>query len=199
MINNYFAVAVVSSDPVAAAEVALGMARAEANHRRAVVGDLVGDLAPLAELVTSDDPHGISDSFLYGISLNTIGREVPGEKNLVVMLGGTEPVFDAEIVANRRWERLAAGFGEVGALLLLVAQHDTPGLAILLHHLNGVVLVKDPELPGRRRRHLCSLVFRSRRASPSSGKRRNRMRRRSPRSPTSGGTYCRGSSRRAFS
>ena len=147
LINNYFALAVVSSDPLAAAEVALGMARAESAHRRAVIGDLVGDLAPLTELVTSDDPHGISDSFLYGISLNSIGREVAGEMNLVVMLGGTEPVFDAEIVANRRWERLAAGFGEVGALLLLVAQHDTPGLAVLLHHLNGVVLVKDAELP----------------------------------------------------
>ncbi|MDQ6718888.1 MAG: hypothetical protein M3Z17_11170 [Gemmatimonadota bacterium] len=147
MINNYFAVAVVSSDPVAAAEVALGMARGEASHRRVVIGDLVGDLAPLAQLVPGDDPHGISDSFLYGISLNSIGRAVPGEKNLVVMLSGTEPVFDEEIIANRRWERLAAGFGEVGALLLLVAQHDTPGLGVLLDHLNGVVLVKDSELP----------------------------------------------------
>lgn len=147
MINNYFAVAVVSSDPIAAAEVALGMARAEAQHRRTVVGDLVGDLAPLASLVNAEDPHGISDSFLYGISLNSIGREVPGEENLVVMLGGTEPVFDEEIIANRRWERLGAGFGEVGALLLLVVQADSPGLSVLLDHLNGVVLVKDFELP----------------------------------------------------
>ena len=146
MINTCYAVAVVSSDPLAAAEVALGMARAEAQHRRTVVGDLVGDLAPFTRLVSADDAHGISDSFLYGISLNTIGHEVPGEKNLLVMLSGTEPVFDAEIIANRRWERLAAGFGEVGALLLLVAQHDAPGLAVLLEHLNGVVLVKDQEL-----------------------------------------------------
>ncbi len=147
MINNYFAVAVVSSDPRAAAEVALGMARAESRHRRTVVGDLVGDLAPLSELVQSEDPHGISDSFLYGISLSSIGREVPNEKNLVVMLSGTEPVFDEEIIANRRWERLAAGFGEVGALLILVAQADSPGLDALLDRLNGVVLVKDAELP----------------------------------------------------
>jgi len=147
MINNYFAVAVVSSDPLAAAEVALGMARSEAQYRRTVVGDLVGDLAPLTQLVKSDDPHGISDSFLYGISLSSIGREVPGEKNLVVMLSGTEPVFDNEIIANRRWERLAAGFGEVGALLILVAQSDSPGLATLLDNLNGVVIVKDLELP----------------------------------------------------
>jgi hypothetical protein len=146
MINNYFAVAVVSSDPLAAAEVALGMARAESHYRRTVVGDLVGDLAPLTRLVSAEDPHGISDSFLYGISLSSIGREVPGEKNLVVMLSGTEPVFDAEIIANRRWERLGAGFGEVGALLLLVAQNDSPGLSVLLEHLNGVVLVKDSEL-----------------------------------------------------
>lgn len=147
MISNYFAIAVVSSDPLAAAEVALGMARSEARHRRTVVGDLVGDLAPLSELVNSEDAHGISDSFLYGISLNSIGREVPGEKNLVIMLSGTEPVFDAEIIANRRWQRLAAGFGEVDALLILVAQSDSPGLATLLDHLNGVVLVKDMELP----------------------------------------------------
>ena len=147
MINNYTAVAVISSDPLAAAEVALGMARAEAAYRRTVIGDLVGDLAPLNELVQTDDPHGISDSFLYGISLSSIGREVPGEKNLVVMLSGTEPVFDEEIIANRRWERLAAGFGEVRALLLLVLQHDTPGLELLLEHLDGMVLVKDAEVP----------------------------------------------------
>jgi len=106
----------------------------------------VGDLAPLAQLVAGDDPHGISDTFLYGISLNTIGREITGEKNLVIMLSGTEPVFDEEIIANRRWERLAAGFGEVGALLLLVVQPDAPGLPTLLNHLNGVILVRDREL-----------------------------------------------------
>jgi hypothetical protein len=150
LLSDYWAIAVVSSDPNAAAEVALGIARAEARHRRAVVGDLVGDLAALTELVTSDDPHGISDSFLYGISLSSIGREVPGEQNLVVMLSGIEPVFDREIIASRRWERLAAGFGEVGALLLLVAQADTPGLSELLVHLNGVVLVRDQELPAAR-------------------------------------------------
>ena len=110
------------------------------------MGDLVGDLAPLNQLVASDDPHGISDSFLYGISLNSIGREVAGEKNLVIMLSGTEPVVDEEIISNRRWERLATGFGEVGALLLLVVQPDAPGLHVLLNHLNGVILVRDQEL-----------------------------------------------------
>lgn len=150
LLSDYWAIAVVSRDPNAAAEVALGIARAESRHRRAVVGDLVGDLAALTELVSSDDPHGISDSFLYGISLSSIGREVPGEKNLVVMLSGIEPVFDREIIASRRWERLAAGFGEVGALLLLVAQADTPALSELLAHLNGVVLVRDQELAAAR-------------------------------------------------
>jgi len=122
------------------------MGRAEAKHRRVVVGDLVGDLAPLASLVDAIDPHGISDTFLYGMSLNSIGRNVPGEENLVIMLSGTEPVYDPEIITNRRWERLAAGFGEVGALLLLVLQSDTPGLSTLVEHLNGVVLVRDQQL-----------------------------------------------------
>jgi hypothetical protein len=150
LISDYWAIAVVSSDPNAAAEVALGIARAESRHRRAVVGDLVGDLAAVTELVDTDDSHGISDSFLYGISLSSIGREVPGEKNLVVMLSGIEPVFDLEIIASQRWERLAAGFGEVGALLLLVAQADTPGLSELLAHLNGVILVRDQEVASAR-------------------------------------------------
>jgi hypothetical protein len=146
VLGSYSAIVVVSSDPLAAAYVALGIARAEAEHRRSVVGDLVGDLPPLRSLVTEEDPHGITDSFLYGVSLNKIGYDVEGVPNLYVMPSGTDPLIDAEIMRSQRWKKLATGFAEAGAFLVLVASSDAPGLADLIEQLDGAVLVKDAEI-----------------------------------------------------
>ena len=146
VLGSYSAIVVISSDPLAAAYVALGIARAEAEHRRSVVGDLVGDLPPLRSLVTDEDPHGITDSFLYGVSLNKIGYDVEGVPNLYVMPSGTDPLIDAEIMGSQRWTKLASGFAEAGAFLVLVASSGAPGLADLVEQLDGAVLVKDAEL-----------------------------------------------------
>jgi hypothetical protein len=147
LLSSYSAILVVSTDALAAAHVALGIARAEATHRRSVVGDLVGDAAPLRSLIKEDEPHGITDSFLYGVSLNKIGYPVAGEKNLYIMPTGTDPIVDEEIMGSSRWKKLAAGFGEVGAFLILVAQASSPGIAQLIEQIDGVVLVKDADLP----------------------------------------------------
>ena len=64
VLGSYSAVVITSSDPVAAAHVALGIALAEAKHKRVVVGDLIGDVTPLRSLVKDEDPHGISDSLI---------------------------------------------------------------------------------------------------------------------------------------
>ena len=146
VLGSYSAIVVISSDPLAAAYVALGIARAEAEHRRSVVGDLIGDIPPLRSLVREEDPHGITDSFLYGVSLNKIGYDVEGVDNLYVMPSGTDPLIDAEIMKSQRWTKLASGFGEAGAFLVLVAGSETPGLADLVEQLDGAVLVKDVEL-----------------------------------------------------
>lgn len=98
VLGSYSAVVVTSSDPVAAAHVALGIARAEAKHKRVVVADLVGDLPPLRSLVNEEDAHGITDSFLYGVSLNKIEYEVQGAANVFVMPSGTDPVIDEAII-----------------------------------------------------------------------------------------------------
>lgn len=148
VLGSYSALLITSSDPVAAAHVALGIAAAEANHRRVVVGDLVGDLPPLRSLVKDEDPHGITDSFLYGVSLNKIGYEVEGKANVYIMPTGTEPTIGEEIFRSARWKKLAAGFAQMGALLLLVARSDVPGLAELSDQMDGVVLVRDADLPG---------------------------------------------------
>ncbi|MGH7650212.1 MAG: SPOR domain-containing protein [Gemmatimonadaceae bacterium] len=126
---------------------ALGIARAEAEHRRSVVGDLVGDLPPLRSLVKDEDAPGITDSILYGVSLNKIGYQVDGVKNLYVMPSGSDPLIDDEVLQSPRWKKLAAGFAQVGAFLILVAKSSEGGLDALVEQLDGVVLVKDAELP----------------------------------------------------
>jgi hypothetical protein len=146
-LGSYSAVVVTSSDPIAAAHVALGIARSEAAHRRVVVGDLVGDIPSLRSLVKDEDPHGITDSFLYGVSFNKIGYPVEGTENLYVMPSGTDPLIDEEIFRSARWTKLAEGFGEATSLLLLVATADSPGLSDLIDQVDGAVLVKDSELP----------------------------------------------------
>ncbi|HJP60641.1 MAG TPA: hypothetical protein VJ865_11595, partial [Gemmatimonadaceae bacterium] len=148
LLASYSAVAVVSSEPFAASYVALGIARAEARHRRTVIGDLVGDVPPLRDLVGQEDAHGINDTFAYGVSLNRIGYPVAGTQNLFIMPSGTDPDIGEEVFRSSRWKKIAAGFGEVGSLLLLVAENDARGLAELLDKLDGVVLVKESDLPG---------------------------------------------------
>lgn len=147
LLGSYSAVAVISSDPFAAAYVALGIARAESRHRRVVIGDLVGDVPPLRDLISEEDAHGINDTFVYGVSLNRIGYPVAGVPNLYIMPSGTDPDIGEEVFRSARWKKIVGGFTEVGGLLLLVSERDAPALGELIDKLDGAVLVKDAELP----------------------------------------------------
>jgi cell division septation protein DedD len=147
ILGSYSTVVVTSSEPVAAANVAIGIARAEAEHRRVVVGDLVGDTPPIRSLIEDEDSHGITDSFLYGVSMSKIERQVEGTEGLFVMPSGTDPMIGEEILRSTRWQRLAAGFAELGTLLLLVVKSDSPGIAELIDQLDGAVVVKDADVP----------------------------------------------------
>lgn len=137
------AVLVVGRDGEAAAWAALGAARAQAARRRVAVADLVGDAQALAALGDADDGIGISDSVFYGVSLNRIARPADASGNLFVLPSGTEPVAVAEVLSSDRWPRLAVGFREAGALLVLAAQADAPGLDVLAHAVDGLVVVGD--------------------------------------------------------
>jgi hypothetical protein len=141
------AVVVVGSDPTATAEVALGIARLQAQHRRVAVADMFGDAPPLQALITSDDPHGVVDSFQFGVSLNRIAHQVPDAGELFIMPSGTGPLDYAELFPSPRWRKLAAGFGEVGALLLIAAPADAAGIRALVESTDGAVLVGDT-VPG---------------------------------------------------
>lgn len=145
-VRGYSAVLVVSDDAIAAAHAAIGIARAEASHRRVVVGDLAGEVAPIQSLVSSADSHGIYDSFTFGTSLHKVIYSVNGDDNLNVLPSGTESAAAVEILRNRRWRRIASDFAAADALLLLVAAADTPGLGELASQLDGVVVVGNPSV-----------------------------------------------------
>lgn len=140
------AVVVVGENAEAAAEVALGIARVQAATRRVAIGDLVGEVAPLQALVSGDDPHGIVDSFEFGVSLNKIAHAVADSGQLFVMPSGASPIEHAELLPNPRWKRLSGGFRAEGALLLLVLRHDAARLRDLVDVTDGVVIVGD-EVP----------------------------------------------------
>jgi hypothetical protein len=152
-LGEYHAIVIAGLDPVATGRVALGLARAQAAHRRVAVADLFAESPPIQELVHSDDPHGIVDSFLYGVSLTKIARPVPEAGQLFVMPSGSEPPAYEDILPNPRWHRLAAGFREVGALLVLALPASAPELERLVEATDGVIFVGDsiaPQIPGAR-------------------------------------------------
>lgn len=142
-LNGYFTIVVIGLDPVATGRVAVGMARAQAMHRRVAVGDLFAESPPIQELVTSEDPHGLVDSFLYGVSLTKIAQPVADAGQLFVMPSGTEPPNYEEILPHPRWYRLSAGFREVRALMILAAPVGAPHIEKLVAASDGAVLVGD--------------------------------------------------------
>ena len=139
---------VLAPDPTAAAHVALGIARVQSERRHVAVGDLVGDLPALRSLLIDDDPHGITDSFLYGVSLNKIAHPVDAAGNLHILPSGSEPTLDEEILRSPRWRRLTSGFREMNALLLLVAPVDAAGVDTLASSTDGIVVVDGASVPG---------------------------------------------------
>src|SRR5918997_6982255 len=113
-LDHFHAIVVVGHDQAATAKVALGVGRAQASQRRVVVGDLLGEAAPIQALLQNDDPHGLFDSFEYGISLGKVTHEVHGAGRLAVVPSGTGPIDYPHLLADRRWPRLAGTFRETG-------------------------------------------------------------------------------------
>lgn len=165
-LDNASAVVVLGHDPIATAAVALGIGRVQAQRRRVAVGDLIGDVAPLRQLVTDDDPHGLTDAFLYGVSLNKIARQIDNIGNLHILPSGSEQVVQEEILRNDRWRRLASGFHEVGALLLIAAPAAVPGVEDLVAMLDGVVLVGGATSPVPNARVFADVASATRRSVP---------------------------------
>jgi hypothetical protein len=144
------AVVVVGTDADATVDAALGIARVQAQHRRVTVVDMLGDAPGLQALVPADDPHGLVDSFVYGVSFSRVAYQVPDAGELFVIPSGTEPLDHAELFLHPRWKSLIASVAGVGALLVVVAPADAPEVVSLVELTDGAVLVGDavpPDLP----------------------------------------------------
>ena len=141
-------VLVLGDEPRHTALAALGVARAQARHRRVALGDLLGDAEPIQQLLNGGDPHGLADSFVYGVSLNKIARPVPQYGDLYVLPSGSEVPAYEDIFTNSRWKRLAAGFKETGALLVVAAPASAAHIADVVGLADGAVLVGGAEALG---------------------------------------------------
>ncbi len=145
-LDSYASLVVVGADPVATGLVALGIARSQCGERVVAIGDLFAESPPIQALVPSDDPHGLVDSFEYGVSLNRVAHRVAGEGDLFVLPSGNDyPVYD-ELLPNPRWRRIVARFRDSGGLLLLVVPEDAARVEDLVEATDGAVLV-DGEMP----------------------------------------------------
>ncbi|MFA6167271.1 MAG: hypothetical protein WC700_11690 [Gemmatimonadaceae bacterium] len=139
---------VIGVDAESSARVALGAARATAHERRVAVADLAGAPAALGALAGTADAPGIIDSFLRGVSLSDIAQPAAdGTPSLFILPRGSEPTLPEEMLRSDRWSRLAAGFAEAGALLLIVARAGTPALDALVRQTDGVVSVGNADIP----------------------------------------------------
>jgi hypothetical protein len=134
-------IVVLGVDSTDTALVALGIARSQSASRRVTVVDLFGDSPPIRALVTTDDPHGIVDSFVYGVSLKRITHRVPEPGELYVVTAGTEPPTYPDLFGHSRWPRIVESARKVGELLVVIAPASAPGLERLVTLSDGAVVV----------------------------------------------------------
>ncbi len=136
-----FALVVLGKDAECTAHAALGLARALSDRQQVALADLLGESRTLAALVDDPDAPGIADSFVHGVSLNRVARPVPGTERLFILPAGGFEAAAPDVLASTRWDRLARGFREVNALLIVVASADEPEAEGLARRLGGAIIV----------------------------------------------------------
>ncbi len=150
-LNGVASAVVIGRAADVVARVAIGAARAVSRERRVAIADLVGSSPALAALAGSGGSGGgpgITDSFQRGISLNDVARPAAdGTPSLFILPLGTDGYVPEDVLRSERWRRLAIGFADVGALLLIAARADTPALDTLVMQTDGVVAVGDANVP----------------------------------------------------
>ncbi|HEV2147311.1 MAG TPA: hypothetical protein VGR37_07895 [Longimicrobiaceae bacterium] len=131
----------------AAVALAAGWARA---GRRVVLADLHLDDPVLHERVGVQNLDGIVDVFLYGASLARTARPIPG-RGFYLISAGTYAAEPETVLRHSRWPRIAAGFSDAHATLLLFVPAGSPGLASLAGWAPPALVLgePDPELRDR--------------------------------------------------
>ena len=107
------------------------IARASSDQSRVVLVDLFLDQPVLDTGAAQSVEDGVVDAFLYGVSLNHVAR-AQDSPELYYIGVGTPTYNAAEVWSHARWNRLAKGFSNEGALLLLfVPPQAIPHMALL--------------------------------------------------------------------
>ena len=116
------------------------IARAAARQdSRVVLVDLSLERPVLDDEADHHAEDGIVDAFLYGVSLNRVAsaQEPPGLHYIGV---GTPTARPKEVWSHTRWQRLAKGFANEGALLLLFTPPSAiPHMTLLP---NGLIVLE---------------------------------------------------------
>jgi hypothetical protein len=133
------AVAVVGSEPTLTGAAALDLARAEARHRRVTVVDLIGDAPPLRAVAATEDPHGVADCFVYGLSFSAVSRPTTVHPNVRIIPSGSEPIPYADALPSPRWDRLIEQARGKGGLIVFAVLISTPALSALTARVDCVV------------------------------------------------------------
>lgn len=134
---------VLGDDPSAAALVALGLARAQARHRRVAVADLVGEIPVLQDRLPADAAYGLIDMVQYGVSLGKIAYPIDPARNLFVVPSGVGPLDHEALLRNARWRALMRTFRQADTLVLLIAPAHLPQLGALARETDGIIAVGD--------------------------------------------------------
>ena len=80
------------------------------------------------------------------MSLNKIAQAVPQYGELYVLPSGSEVPAYEDIFTNTRWKRLAAGFRDTGALLVVAAPARAAHVADVVGLADGAILVGEAQL-----------------------------------------------------
>lgn len=132
-----------------AAGVALELADAWArNGRRVVIADLMLEDPLLHERLGLPNLDGMVDVFFYGASLSKTARPVPG-RDFYFVPAGTYTADRESVYTHPRWPRIAAGFAEADASLLVLASDDAATLVDTLAGNVELILLGDGAEPPR--------------------------------------------------
>jgi hypothetical protein len=131
----------------AAAALATGWARA---GRRVVLADLHLEEPTVHARLGEQNLDGVVDVFLYGASLARTARPVPG-RGFYLISSGTYTAEPETVLRHPRWPRIAAGFRDAQATLLLFVPAGSPGLASLAGWAPTAVVLGEPDAEVRGR------------------------------------------------
>lgn len=118
--------------------------------RRVVLADLGLDKPSLDTRIGVSNEEGMADVFMFGVSLGTVARQLPGQRFHFAPTGAFvgDPV---EVLTHVRWGRVLEGFRDAGATLIAYVPMTTPGAIPLAERMDTVIGLASPDdLPAMR-------------------------------------------------